>query len=184
MINRIIKILKFIKPYIISVTATIAFVLLINYFVLTQVKVSGISMNPTFNDGDNLIMYKLTINPKLNDIVVCKDSDINSGYIIKRCIGISGDTVIIDYNTDNVFVNNELIEEKYIAEKDMDTLDDSNGVEIDRNVFKYEVPENCIFVLGDNRNNSMDSRFDKIGYIPIESVVGTIFFNVSDFEWI
>ena len=66
----------------------------------------------------------------------------------------------------------------------MDTLDDSNGVEIDRNVFKYEVPENCIFVLGDNRNNSMDSRFDKIGYIPIESVVGTIFFNVSDFEWI
>ena len=82
MINRFVKILKFIKPHIISVTVTIAFVLLINYLVLTHVKVSGISMNPTFNDGHNLIMYKLTINPKLNDIVVCKDSDINSGYII------------------------------------------------------------------------------------------------------
>lgn len=131
-------------------------------------RVTGSSMEPT-------------LNPK--EIVVClKNSQFQSGdlvafyynnkVLLKRVIGTAGDTIEID-DSGNVFVNGSQLDEPYITKKSLGQCD------ID---FPYQVPDNRIFVMGDNRETSVDSRTTAVGCIADEYVIGKVFLRVWPLE--
>ena len=133
-----LKIIKEIIPYII----VIILVLLFKKFLYTPIRVNGESMMKTLHDGDimilNIIDYKVH-GLKRFDIVVVDEGD---ELIIKRVIGLPGDTVA--YKNNKLYINGKKVNDKYASEKTED--------------FSVLVPKNEYFVLGDNRTNSLDSR--------------------------
>lgn len=152
---------------VIIITVIVTFVFL--QFVQIS-RVHGTSMENTYHEGNivlvNKIFYKRD-QPQRNDIVIV---DYRSGdeetYIIKRVIGVGGDHIDIKDNT--VYVNNQQIDEIYIKEA-MFTED-----------LSLDIPEGKIFVMGDNRNSSLDSR--KLGVFDFEDdVIGKVFFKVPFF---
>lgn len=145
---------------------------LIRYFLFAPIVVDGQSMMPTLQDSDRLIVNKIgyTISkPERFDIIVFH-ATLEKDYI-KRVIGLPGDTII--YENDALYLNGEPVEESYLAEYQKNayslpltgdfTLEDFTGSKV--------VPEGHLFVLGDNRQHSKDSRH--IGFIPYDSVVGS-----------
>ncbi len=131
-------------------------------FVVQLVTVEGHSMEPTLVEHDRLVIQTINYEqPELGDIVVVKLPD--SRPLIKRVIAVGGQTIDIDFENGIVYRDGEVLDEPYIMEptyrnKDM--------------VFPAQVPEGCIFVMGDNRNHSADSRDTTVGMVPIERVVG------------
>lgn len=127
-------------------------------------RIYGHSMAPTLDNGDIMISFKEG-QFKTGDIVAFY---YNNKILVKRAIAQSGDWVDIDKDG-NVSVNNNLLEESYIETK---ALGDSN-IE-----YPYQVPEGKIFVLGDNRDVSIDSRNTAVGTISEEQIVGKIVFRI------
>lgn len=148
-------------------------------FVFRQVMVDGPSMMDTLNDGDRLIMTHVNYEPKKGDIVVI-DSDACGKIIIKRVIGVEGDKVVVDYNKNHVYVNDEEISNEHIKEIMEDNVFFDQTYATDNGVYEYEVPEDMIFVMGDNRNNSKDSR--TIGCIENDTVWGHAVFRFYPFN--
>jgi signal peptidase I len=149
-------------------------VVLLRVFVFATYDVSGKSMEPNFHDGERLIVSKLSYQigePERFDVVVfhaTKDSD-----FIKRIIGLPGDE--IRYENDVLYVNNQPIEENFID--DMKEQTDGNYTEdftLEEILQHKKVPEGYVFVMGDNRPNSVDSRYAPLGFIPIDSIVGEV----------
>lgn len=137
---------------------TILFILI---FVAQSFLVKGTSMDPTLEDGERLIVDKITYKfrkPKLGEVIVFKYPGDPSKKFIKRVIGEAGDWVSI--RDAKLNVNYQPIEEPYILEK------------MDSDYDNVEVPNGTIFVLGDNRNGSRDSRYPDVGFVPLENVVG------------
>ena len=157
---------KIYLPYIKDVVSLIAGVILIFSLLFRVIVVSGPSMNNTLVDGDWLLLLGnvLYSEPKKGDIIVAsKDSFDNGAPIIKRVIATAGETVDIDFEAGIVYVNGLALEEPY-------TLTPTNlreGVS-----FPLTVDEGCIFVMGDNRNISKDSRSNDIGLIDCREVLG------------
>ena len=132
-------------------------VLLVFMFLFRMVVVSGPSMKQTLQDGDRLILLSnvLYTNPKYGDIVVAsKDSFKDGEPIIKRVIATEGQTVDIDFEKGIVYVDGVALEEPYVKTPTNLYFDIT---------FPVNVPDNCVFVLGDNRNDSTDSRSSRIG---------------------
>ena len=128
------------------------------------VGVEGDSMNPTLNSGDWLAVSSVAIKGfEAGDIVVVTQPWERNVPIIKRVIAVGGDTVDIDFVTHQVIVNGRVIDEPYIAEPTALKYD----VE-----FPLEVEEGMLFVMGDNRNNSVDSRSSAIGLVDERYVLG------------
>lgn len=154
-------------------TQAIAFAVVIaffiNQFLFAIVQVEGNSMLPTLHDKERLVVTKLFYKPQQKDIVIIKSSVLGK-HIVKRVIALPGQEVNIDSATGDVYVDGVLQEEAYIQEK----------ISPSRVGAKYEypfvVPENTVFVMGDNRNNSQDSR--AIGVIPYSEIVGKASFRV------
>jgi len=96
--------------------------------------------------------------------------------IVKRIIAIEGQTVVIDYHKNLISVDNEILYEPYINYEQADPLQEINGS--DGGVVEYVVPRGCVFVMGDNRNFSMDSRNDRIGMFRYEDIVGSLILNI------
>ena len=134
------------------------------------VVVSGPSMKDTLIDGDVLFLVSNVFytHPKRGDIIVAsKDSYDNGTPIIKRVIAVEGQEVFIDFENGVVKVDGIVLEEPYI--RTLTTNDE--GVQ-----FPVTVPEGCVFVLGDNRENSMDSRSHVIGMIDKREILGKAIF--------
>ena len=138
-----------IKTLLIWITAIvfiIATLCIVNNNILNIIQVSGNSMYPTLHDGEYVILLKTYSEPKTGDIVAFTDLD--SGLLFcKRVIGVEGDFIEIE-SPSTVKVNNKELTEIYLNE----------GAIYTENV-SIEVPKNSIFVLGDNRNKSKDSRY-------------------------
>ena len=148
-------------------------------FVLRQVMVDGASMENTLHDGDRLIMTHINYEPKRDDIVVI-DSEPCGKIIIKRVIGVEGDKVVVDYNNNHVYVNDEEISNEHNKEIMLDSASFMSSYEVENGVYEYDVPEDHIFVMGDNRNNSKDSR--TIDFVENETVWGHAIFRFYPFN--
>lgn len=159
------KVLKTILEY----ALIIIIVLLIRNFVFARVRVDGNSMNNTLHNDDimilNIIKYKLN-DPKRFEIVVFKYKD---EPLIKRVIGLPGDTVA--YINGRLILNGKKISESYIDKNNNDTSDDFSEI---------TVPKGKYFVMGDNRDNSLDSRF--IGLIDRSDILGNANFIIYPFN--
>ncbi len=134
------------------------------------VVVSGSSMNQTLLNGDYLILLSNTFykTPQQGDIIVAsKDSFENGEPIVKRVIATAGQTVDIDFTTGVVYVDGVILEEDYISS----ATTRSEGIE-----FPVYVEDGCLFVMGDNRNKSHDSRSPDIGLVDCREVLGKAIF--------
>lgn len=161
---------------IIGTCVIIAFVLIINFFYFRIVVVNGFSMFPTLGNGQ-IVLTKLNEPLTRGDIVVFDSKHISDtqGFWIKRVIGVEGDVVEINYEANTVTVNDKLLEEPYIncTEEDPMWDDEKTGTTV------CTVPSGCLFVMGDNRNCSLDSRSTEVGPIPKEWVVGKVIRIIS-----
>ena len=127
-------------------------------FVARIIVVSGPSMESTLWGGDLILVWGLGYTPKQGDIVVLTQENYQEDSIVKRVIATEGQRVDIDYSANSVRVDGELLEEDYIKEQ---MFVPSYGEGINH----VTVPEGCLFVMGDNRNQSADSRYPNIGIV-------------------
>lgn len=142
-------------------------------FVGQRTEVDGISMEPTLYDGDNLVVEKFTYlfkDPERFDIVVFPFQYEENTYYIKRVIGLPGETVQID-EKGNIYINGEILEENYGKE-----VISPQYIGIARNPITLGADE--YFVMGDNRNNSSDSRTEVVGNIHRKDIVGRAWLRV------
>ena len=164
------EIIEWIKVFALA----IAFAFIITQFIKPTL-VRGDSMYSTLEEGDYLIINRMAYKmgePERGDIIVFESNlqqeDGTSKDLVKRVIGIGGDTVQI--KDSKVYVNGEEINETYIddqiTEGDIDTV----------------VPEGKVFVLGDNRKISFDSRYDEVGFIDESDILGKVFVRLYPFN--
>lgn len=134
-------------------------------FIARIVSVDGSSMYPTLHDADKMITSNLFYTPKQGDIVVFQTDSYGSEPLVKRVIATGGQTVDIDFNAGIVYVDGEALEEPYV-----------NAPTIEREDFQGEVliPEGYLFVMGDNRNASTDSRSNMVGLVDERCVIGKV----------
>ena len=144
--------------YILIVVAAVAF--LIASLFLPVLRVYGTSMEPTLKNKEIVVALKGS-EVKKGDIVAFY---YNNKILLKRVIGVAGDQIVIEKDG-TVFVNGEELNEPYISEKSLGECDLT---------FPYQVPENRIFVMGDHRDVSIDSRSSTIGCIADEAIVGKV----------
>jgi len=160
---------------IIEVSKSIAISLLVAIFIINFifqiVTVSGESMVPTMQNNDKLILEKVSYritSPKKNDIVVIRyPADIRE-RLIKRVIAVSGDKIKINDNI--LYINDEAIDEYYKNEDFMQDYDEA------------VVPQDSIFILGDNRNFSKDSRSSDIGFVKLNLIEGKAVLRLYPFN--
>lgn len=172
---------KELRSWITTVIIPVAIVLLINLFVCKLAVVSGSSMYPTLYERDYLLVWMLGYTPKDGDIVVInteKDGVMHGEKLVKRIIASGGEHVSIDYAENTVTVDGKLLAEPYL-----------NYEEDDPMLPVYEdtdltVPEGYVFVMGDNRNHSGDSRASGIGLIPVSDVLGVKIARVPIGRWL
>ncbi len=136
--------------------------------------VVGSSMNNTFMDGDRLLITAITTNIKRGDVVIICQPWEDDKLLVKRVVGIEGDTIDIDFEKGEVYRNGEMLDEPYIRDYGREGTARSGDV-----LFPVTVPEGEVFVMGDNRNNSRDSRFKAIGFIKEEYIMGRAFYRIS-----
>ena len=154
-------------------------VILIFTFFFRIVLVQGPSMRETLQDQDRLIITHINYTPQKGDIVVINSEKLGK-TIIKRVIGTGGDKVVVDYNNNTVTVNGKVISNDNIREAMYNTNLFDEKYEVEENVFEYDVPEGKLFVMGDNRNNSTDSR--RIGFIDPSDVLGKAVLRLYPFD--
>lgn len=152
-----------------SVKGAVIVVFLIFAFVFRAVGVDGDSMYPTLKDGEWVAVSGITAQVDRGDIIVSTQPWERNVPIVKRVIAVGGDTVYIDFDNNAVYVNGEKLNEPYIAELTRVRYD----VE-----FPITVDEGKLFVMGDNRNVSLDSRSSKIGLIDERYVLGKVLFRI------
>ena len=146
------------------VTMMALFVLVFT-FVARVIVVSGPSMQNTLIGGDLLLVWSAGYTPKAGDVVVLTQESYQEDSIVKRVIATEGQRVDVDYDTSTVYVDNVPLTEDYIKER-MHLPSWGEGVN------HVVVPEGCIFVMGDNRNQSADSRYPDIGIVDTRCVIG------------
>lgn len=129
-------------------------------FFIRIVGVDGGSMNDTLLDGDHLLLTKAFYTPERGDIVVVTRE--GNTPLIKRVIAVEGDTIEIDAETGEVILNGAVLDEPYVHYPNLTY--DMNG--------PVTVPEGHVFVMGDHRNNSHDSRKDDLGCVDVDNIVG------------
>lgn len=151
-----------------DVVVTIIVMFLMLHVFFNIIIIDGDSMEPTFQDNTIIVTQCKFYDLDRGDIVVC-DVDGYEGYIVKRIIGKEGDVIDIDFRTGDVIVNDTVVEEPYILEPTYENF----GME-----FPLKVRRSNLFLLGDNRNNSYDSRAPAIGQVKIEDVKGKYLFKI------
>lgn len=147
---------------ILLVVAAVA-VLLVTLF-LPVLQVSGTSMEPTLEDGDVIVLVK-TLDFESGDLCAVR---VAGNVLLKRMIAGPGEWVNID-KEGNVYVNGELLEEPYVTDKSLGITDIT---------YPYQVPDNSIFVMGDHRSVSVDSRSSEVGCIPYDKVIGRVVLRI------
>ena len=154
-------------------TFTVLIILVLSCFLFRHTIVDGGSMMNTLQNGQHLIISDFLYTPKNGDIVVFDPIGDDSGSpLIKRVIATAGQTV--EMRSGTVFVDGVALEESYVF---LDGAIDSEH----RDYPETLIPEGYVFVLGDHRNNSKDSRYDEIGLVDVRSILGRVVLRLSPF---
>ncbi len=149
----------------------LAFLVLVNTFFFRLSGVHGSSMYDTLEDGDQLILQVIGYHePQRGDIIVCTSDAFGGEALVKRVIAVEGDTLDID-GSGNVVLNGETLYGPYIYEL---IRSEKRG----NQRYPVTVDEGCIFVMGDNRNGSTDSRYTEVGQISCQRVIGKALFRI------
>lgn len=185
--RRVDSVFEFVELFVF----TLAAVLIITSFFVRHSVVEGDSMLGTLHNGETLLISDFLYEPKVGDIVVVDDRSAYSKPIIKRVIAVGGDTVRITKN--GVIVNGVMLDEPYVftdnqsylykvgyydispALRENGTLTYESGV-----YYEFTVPEGELFVMGDHRNNSTDSR--DIGTVKVDAVLGRVIYRILPFN--
>lgn len=139
-------------------------------FFIRLIDVRGTSMNPTLNNGDKMLVSGLFYSPKAGDVVVFKKDEYDpERALVKRVIATEGQVINIDFDEGIVYVDGEPIVEDYILELTTNKLDF---------IGPQTVPDGCVFVMGDNRNASTDSRKKEIGMVDSRLILGRAYFVI------
>lgn len=178
--------LYLLKEWVIPLLLAFVLFKLITTFVFFNSQIPSESMYPTLKVNDRLFTWRIFDRSKLErgDIAVFKEPGNEKDLFVKRVIGIPGDVIKLESNGD-VYVNGELIDEPYVKnqidaeayEKGLYTY--SGGP---MNLGTFEVPENHVFLIGDNRTNSVDARYWKDPYISMDAIEGKPLFRMWPFS--
>jgi len=143
-------------------------------FFISSIRVDGSSMVPTLHHEDRLIAYKFMYKPKQGDIVILDENSGLNTALVKRVVALEGQTVDVT-EEGKVLVDGEELEEDYIMEP---------HTKHNTGFHKYPVtvPEDCVFVMGDNRNHSTDSRFSQISFVDTDTIIGKVVFRMYPFS--
>ena len=162
--------------YVELIVIAISVVLVLFTFAFRTCTVDGDSMNNTLIDKEVLIVSNFMYTPERGDIIVFHQTGSKNMPLVKRVIGVGGDTVTIDFDTWTVTITDkdgqvEVLDEPYI---NVERRHSKSGIH------EYVVPEGSLFVLGDNRNNSMDSTDSyNVGFVDSRRVLGKVIMRVS-----
>lgn len=173
---------KEVIEWILAIGAALILSFLLRTYFFSFACVYSESMEPTLYEKDKIYMYKFTYRPKRGDIVAFLPEFDKNTYI-KRVIAIEGDRLYIDFCQGEVFLNNQLIEEKYlngptiIPEKYIKDLMDNGKYSKDTPLI---IEKDYVFVMGDNRPKSFDSR--GFGPISVKSIKGKAVFRIWPFD--
>lgn len=155
-----------------SILAALVIIFVIFTFLFRAVSVVGSSMEPTLSDGNWLLVSSQGEYERGDIIIITQPNDRNEP-LVKRIVALGGETIDIDFRTHEVRVNGELLDEPYIFEPTALSYDVT---------FPYHVPEGCVFAMGDNRNDSLDSRSSRIGPIDERYILGKAFVRILPFN--
>lgn len=167
-----------------SILCSVFLVFLVFTFLFRIATVEGASMVPTLVNGDRLIISELGYTPQQGDVVIINarksyqldsaqqvvESEGLNKLIVKRIIALGGQKVDIDFNTGTVMVDDQVLQEGYINTL---TTRDEGGMQ-----FPVVVPEGYVFVLGDNRDISKDSRHPNVGFVSESEIMGKALLRV------
>lgn len=159
------KTLKDIFKELLSLQKIVIVVMAVNTFLFTFCVVHGSSMSPTLHEGDLVLLQIIGYTPEYGDIIVTDTNNNLNENLVKRVIGLSGD--IIDFDeSGNVTVNGEPIDYNF----DNDTYGNLE--------YPFTVPEGYAFIMGDNRNNSIDSRYSILGPVKYSDIQGKVIYKI------
>ncbi|NLX78749.1 MAG: signal peptidase I [Clostridiales bacterium] len=153
-----------------SISGALFTVFIVFTFLFRMVDVDGDSMLNTLSDGDWLCISSLYFEPEYGDIVIISRENTNEPPIVKRIIGKENDVIDIDFHNNTVSVNGKILDEPYVSTPTQRSFDVS---------FPLTVPENCVFVLGDNRNHSLDSRSSLVGCVDENRILGKVLVRLT-----
>ena len=146
-----------------SIVFSLSVVLLLFTFVIKTYTVQGVSMEPTFHTGERIFALDFLYEPKQGDVVIIDANNSLSEPLIKRVVAVAGQSVDIDRESGALTVDGVEFSDPIAAGADNLRGDTA---------FPVTVPEGCIFVMGDNRGASLDSRYSALGFVDARSVVG------------
>ena len=162
-----------------ALVCSVLAVVVVFTFVIRLIGVDGHSMVPTLQDGDRLLVLNSLFydDYRYGDVVVLRKDSFLEEPIVKRVIAVGGQTVEIDYDTGTVYVDGQPLEEDYI----MEPMVRPESPYLQGTY--WEVPEGSVFVMGDNRNNSSDSRDSRLGPVDTRYVLGRAICPSSTSAW-
>ena len=164
-----------------SLMAALIFCVLLFSFGIRLIDVHGPSMQPNLYEGNKMLVSNLFYTPKAGDIVVFRNVDENGTEkaLVKRIIATEGQEVNIDFDNGTVFVDGVPLDEPFVAEPIYKSKQDFIGPKT--------VPEGCVFVLGDNRISSHDSRSNDIGMVDARLIIGRVYavvYPIGEIRWV
>lgn len=172
------KLMHVLKEWVIPIVVAFILYKLITNFVFFNSKIPSESMYPTLQINDRLFTSRIFSKDKLEtgDIVVFFKDEKPDVLYVKRLIGMPGDVVDLKENGD-VYINGELLDEPYVKNQ-IDQEAFEKGLYAPMQLGEYKVPEGKVFFLGDNRDNSGDSRYWSEPYISIDNIIGKPMFRL------
>lgn len=162
------NILKEVADWLITIFVAIVIAYFITHFLIINAQVPSNSMEKTIMTGDRLVANRLSYTfsePKRGDIIVFPFPDDEEKLFVKRIIGLPGE--LVEIKDGYVYINGEILEEDYVSSAILDST--KNSI--------YVVPEGYLFMMGDNRRDSRDSRYWNNTYVDIEKISGKVLFR-------